>query len=726
MGLINLKTDLKSLKYGKDRKGGGDSSQPYIKSNIPDGLSSSSPDFLLRNGYLNPVSTANDVSRLTQMFFDLKSPNGLLFIAKQNLLSRTAVATQTSGNGLNEGVYTPTNTLAQAGVNFLGLHLNKQGINPFELTGTYSNNNNLYDVRIKNYNQEWLLSPDGNLKNRLYALYDSKIQNNEIGGFAKTNNISNFSTEILTYNGGPGSNLGIGNTSIKFTDQRTGINNPLVISNPSYFTGSYKPVFEPGNYLKTLSNVKLNNGAFGKYSRLIGLNQSQYSTLQPYNNEGVLNYYFNVYNSGSLNPYGPIVLSTGSFSQTQRINSRTTSLFKSPLGVSFKWSSSTGYNDSVSNPKLTTGGGYTYELDTITSVYSSGSFPETTDRIYDNGTLVFDQEQLEAAGVINEQRSTPNFTPKTWDFRSTLRKNLKSSTIMSNAPSYYVADNKTIEGRVLLGDPGNKTRKNLISYTNGSGIGPVDKINALPIYRSQWATTEDDLKNDLVKFRIAAIDNDDPNFKNFMHFRAFLDSFSDAYTGDWGSTKYLGRGENFYNYTGFNRTISLSWTVAAQSKEELIPMYKKLNYLASNLMPDYSKSGYMRGPLMQMTVGGYLYEQVGFFTSLNYEIPAESPWEIGINDTGGEDRTVKELSHMIKVQASFTPIHDFVPSKQDLEFNNILNTTGSNGKVENYGGFVKGYGQQRFIALAVGSGSQYNNYDASSAYQVGNGKYTVT
>ena len=284
-----------------------------------------------------------------------------------------------------------------------------------------------------------------------------------------------------------------------------------------------------------------------------------------------------------------------------------------------------------------------------------------------------------------------------------------------------------------MGDPGSRANKNYSSYTNGvvntfdnNKVGPLDKINALPIYRSQWATTEDNLKNDLVKFRIAAIDGGEPNFKNFMHFRAFLDSFSDSYTGDWGSTKYLGRGENFYNYTGFNRTISLSWTVAAQSKEELIPMYKKLNYLASNLAPDYSESGYMRGPLMQMTVGGYLYEQVGFFTSLTYEIPSESPWEIGINDNGGEDRTVKELPHIIKVQASFTPIHDFVPSKQDLEFNNILNTTGSNGELENYGGFVKGYGvnNQRFIALSVGSGSQYNNYDTAASYKIGD-KYNA-
>ena len=42
----------------------------------------------------------------------------------------------------------------------------------------------------------------------------------------------------------------------------------------------------------------------------------------------------------------------------------------------------------------------------------------------------------------------------------------------------------------------------------------------------------------------------------------------------------MGRAESFYKYKGFDRNISLSWTVAAQSKGELIPMYQKLNYLA--------------------------------------------------------------------------------------------------------------------------------------------------
>ena len=77
----------------------------------------------------------------------------------------------------------------------------------------------------------------------------------------------------------------------------------------------------------------------------------------------------------------------------------------------------------------------------------------------------------------------------------------------------------------------------------------------------------DNIKNDLVKFRIGILDNDANNaegLKTYIHFRAFIDSFTDNYSAEWGEEKYMGRGEKFYRYGGFNRSIEMSWTVAAQ------------------------------------------------------------------------------------------------------------------------------------------------------------------
>ena len=143
MGLLlklkNGDTALKSLRYGNDRPGGGDSGQPFIKSPIPDDSKDPSAfdiDGFIRGGVLAPVEAATDVTRLSKYLFNTKNPSCLLFTAKQNTLSRIAPKTETTqgpayGMGtVNDGIYTPLSTIAQAGVGFLGTHLNKQGLDP--------------------------------------------------------------------------------------------------------------------------------------------------------------------------------------------------------------------------------------------------------------------------------------------------------------------------------------------------------------------------------------------------------------------------------------------------------------------------------------------------------------------------------------------------------------------------------------------------------------------
>jgi hypothetical protein len=613
------------LRYSGDTLGGGTSNQPYIKAKIPDGfnnLQNANNDFILRGGILAARDSAVDILRLGKMFTDTKSPSGLLFIAKQQLLSRIAVRTQTSGRLLNEGVYSPLSTLAQAGVVAFGGHLNKQGINPFAGTGAFSNNNSLYGVRVK-YNQPAE-------ENRLALLANTKINFKPIR--LANGVILNDGVNVMTYPGGPGAPLGIGKTGIRYAspEQLTGLSN---IKNS---TGQF---FGPLTWTPK-QNSSLGIPIFGNFE----LNQ----------NGPVFNVYNNV---------------TGSISPTQYVSN---------------------LNTKLNNPLLT-------DNTAMPGVLS--------DELFNQDTFTYTQKNI--------QKNPLNYlgAPSIRDFRKIIRSNIRDNQprienanslgATPNAPNYSL---KNLERRTNIGGnrglgPGNKTGKNLVSYTSGSGIGPIDRINALNLY-SSTGVTQNEVKNDLVKFRIAAINNTNPTLKTFMHFRAFLDNFSDSYNANWNPINYLGRGESFYTYNGFTRTISLGWTVAAQSKEELMPMYRKLNYLASNLTPDYTGKGYMTGNLVQLTVGGYLYEQVGFINSLTYDIPAESPWEIGINDVGEYDPTTKEMPHILKVTGfSFTPIHDFIPSKQTIT------------KLDNFGN-VEELGLQRYIAL---SNSEYdgnpNGYD---------------
>jgi len=193
----------------------------------------------------------------------------------------------------------------------------------------------------------------------------------------------------------------------------------------------------------------------------------------------------------------------------------------------------------------------------------------------------------------------------------------------------------------------------------------LDKINAQIMYTGSGPDRMLAI-NDYCKFRIAAIDNA-PGAGDealYMHFRAFIDSFNDAYSATWNSNKFSGRGDNLYSYSGYTRQINIGFSVYAQSKAELIPMYKKLNYLASVMTPDYNTAGFMRGNLVRLTLGGYLYEQPGFIQGFTYEVPQEASWEIAINEEGKSDPSVKELPFMIKVTGmTFIPIQDFLPRK---------------------------------------------------------------
>lgn len=223
----------------------------------------------------------------------------------------------------------------------------------------------------------------------------------------------------------------------------------------------------------------------------------------------------------------------------------------------------------------------------------------------------------------------------------------------------YLSATVNREQRVGLGNPGKRTRRRgkLTEYDNAT----VDRINMLPLYYDNIVLDPNVLTRDLVKFRFEVIDNANPTFSTFIHFRAFLGAITDNFKADWQTTKYIGRGENFYNYTGFSRDISFSFKVHPQSRAEMKSIYQKLQFLASSLAPDYT-NGYMKGNLVRLTIGDYLYIVPGFISSLTYNIPEEAPWEISLTEPeGGVDTGTMETPKLFEVNVSFTPIHDFVP-----------------------------------------------------------------
>jgi len=223
MPLVDLKTNLKSLKYGNDRLGNGSSREPFITEPIPEGdTPGASTDFILRQGAIR--NSGKDASRLTKLLFS--TTRGLLFSVGNNVLSRTSVKTEATlgpayaGGTINQGVYLPTSTIAQSLVGFSGTHLNLLGINPASPTAGVVEGDLFPDGGLIRYSNAVKLNESIN-ENRLVELFDSKILGKRPSVVSL---VSQDPLEILSYGGGPGSILGIGKTKIKRVTNTTGFN----------------------------------------------------------------------------------------------------------------------------------------------------------------------------------------------------------------------------------------------------------------------------------------------------------------------------------------------------------------------------------------------------------------------------------------------------------------------------------------------------------------------
>ena len=225
-----------------------------------------------------------------------------------------------------------------------------------------------------------------------------------------------------------------------------------------------------------------------------------------------------------------------------------------------------------------------------------------------------------------------------------------------------------------FGQPGlnivryDKDRNYLKETTLDSSIDSVTNKDA-------YKGANSDSNEDLVKFLFQIIEPGEKQ-STFLHFRAYIDNLSDSYSGAWNETQYIGRGEKFYSYGGFNRTINLAFKSAVTSKKELKPLYKKLVLLASTTAPSYSDNNLMRGTFVKLTLGDYLSATPGIITSVNYTWNPKYPFEIQNNPDGDSD--LQQLPHVLDCTIDFTPLHEFTPTTGLNHF--ITNPTNRNNQ----------------------------------------------
>jgi hypothetical protein len=781
MALINLKTNLKSLKYGNDRPGNGSSGQPYIQTDINrpgDNLIGHLDDGLVRGGALGAAKASLiDTLRISKFLVDF--PKGPLFIAKQvglqlsnpQIEHKTDLPTNkpTKGQGLFrnignfvsntankiENAVGPTrlynlgiNTLAQVPVTAFGQHIVRHGFLPVK------DNDKLY-FKVAQYN-------------------NNEANNNLV----KLTSILGTTNDIKNYIGGPGSIYGLGSTIIRRRGDFIDINRDTTASDwavsgsfnaskkhyylrtnntlglsKKYFEGissfdengikygfidpeypeygyfinrpsSYNQTTIKGNVVGSYTYDDLKQQIFGQQQ--LGFTALSSSFKIDINNPNPINYYNTLGLSKEyFNTFGKLIQETNikSYSspntpsyinQTTITNNKVGSytyddlqkvidkqqkegfakssyLFKPDtnssknnlsevrqiryLGVSNQTTSSFSKfptkNLDIKNPEETR------DLSNILpsendGKYNLGPKPIVNPLEYNylgtgSNAISNYNENLKDEGIINASLNNNaveknNQVLKTYsNLYNQIQTQIKKTKRVN---TYVVGDNSLISSSTL-----SSRTKTIIPFSIDNRVGisgahKSDEINLTPLFDSKTIGSFEDkvliggkIKNiqDLVKFRIQAINTDGPEQRTtWMVFRAFLTDFSDNVTGDWSDVKYVGRGEKFFIYNGFTRNMSISFKVAALSREEMEPMYQKLNYLMSNLMPDY-KNNFMRGPLIRMTVGNYIDGQPGILTSLSYKISNDTPWEISVNNDGLNNQELN-LPHIVEVSLGFTPI----------------------------------------------------------------------
>jgi len=156
-----------------------------------------------------------------------------------------------------------------------------------------------------------------------------------------------------------------------------------------------------------------------------------------------------------------------------------------------------------------------------------------------------------------------------------------------------------------------------------------------------------------------------------IQFRGTVNAITETYSPNWTEIKYSGRAENAYIYDTFGRELNFGFRVYAYSVKELQPMWQKLDKLGRMSMPTYGSAGYY-GNITKFTLGTMYTNFPALISSLQYAVPDEFTWEIGLNESSGGNELpmgvdvtigLKLLNHVLHT-SNASKIYDFDRNKE--------------------------------------------------------------
>jgi hypothetical protein len=146
--------------------------------------------------------------------------------------------------------------------------------------------------------------------------------------------------------------------------------------------------------------------------------------------------------------------------------------------------------------------------------------------------------------------------------------------------------------------------------------------------------------------------------KKSWAFNAYMNGYKDNFDSTWNDVNYAGRAESFYIYNKFKRTVSFDLKIPCFNKIELYQKHRELGQLASVTAGSYKNDLLLGGVLIKINLGNYLVGEYAVLNSVNYSIPDDASWDIA------DDAL---LSMYIDASFSLTIVHKDLPRYQQAE-----------------------------------------------------------
>ena len=204
---------------------------------------------------------------------------------------------------------------------------------------------------------------------------------------------------------------------------------------------------------------------------------------------------------------------------------------------------------------------------------------------------------------------------------------------------------KTSDPQVLRGTPDFK-------YYGTGSVVPNFSSSVLQ-YNNTNVFSRNDAGIMTVIFRaINPFDKNSASNEETFAFNAYMSGYKDNFDATWNDVNYAGRAESFYIYSKFKRTVNFDLKIPCFNKIELFEKHRALGQLASVTAGSYNNKLLLGGVLIKINMGNYLVGEYATLNNVSYSIPDDASWDIA-NDA--------LLSMYIDASFSLTIVHKKLP-----------------------------------------------------------------